>query len=538
MIQASFRALAVSCTALALASCTPTTQSDVADAAPVQRTCESLAGVALPNATITEVAALTQGQSQPIDAFGIPPLPTAAAYCRVNATLTPREGSSIRVEVWLPAREAWNGKFVANGNGGYGGGLGGPRLTMRPALHRGYVAAASDMGHQGDGASGEDASWALNNPIAIEDYGYRANHEMTQFARALIREYYGEGPRRSYFQGCSDGGREALMEAQRYPDDFDGIIAGAPANAWPGLMASMMWTNHVAHIDAATRIPDDKLALIQNAVMAQCDELDGVADGVLEDPRRCNFNPASLQCRGRDRADCLTAPQIGALRALYQGPRDPQTGAQIFPGYPVGGEATPNAWPLWLTGENAQHIGFPRSFFRNFVFNEPNWDPASFDFSRDPQIGDRLMGDIVGSDNPDLSAFNASGGKLILYHGWNDAAITPLATIQYYDAVRETLGGDAADAFTRLYMVPGMSHCLGGPGVNSFDMLSVLDAWVERGEAPQRVVAARYEPEYLGVLDLPAQPVRTRPICPYPQTAHYNGSGDTDDAANFTCRAP
>lgn len=519
-----------------LGSCAPTLQ---AQPEAVTDRCAALASASLPHAVIAEATAMEAGDLQPIGAFGVPPLPSAAHYCRVNATLSPVPGSSIQVEVWLPARDAWNNKFVAVGNSGYGGGLGAPRLAMRNPLRRGYVTAATDMGHEGDGASGEDASWALNQPARIEDWGHRATHETAQFAQALIERYYGAPARRSYFQGCSDGGREALMEAQRYPDDFDGIIAGAPANAWTDLMTSFMWSNHVAHLNPQSAIPDDKLPVIQAAVLAQCDMLDGVADGVLTDPRQCTFNPARLQCRRGDAPDCLTAPQVTALRALYAGPHDPRTNVQLAPGYPVGSEATPNAWSLWISGQQAQHIGFSRSFFRNFVFNDAEWDPARFDFSRDPAIARARMAQHLNSDNPDLSRFAANGGKLILYHGWADAAITPLNTIRYYDAVNATMGADRVATFARLYMAPGLSHCLGGPGANTFDMLTALDAWVEQGAAPERIVAARYESDYASLLDMPpGEPTLTRPLCPYPQTAHYSGTGATTDEANFTCRAP
>lgn len=496
--------------------------------------CDDLAKVQIPGAKITAVKAMAIGAPQEIEVFGIPPLPTSAAYCRVNATLSPTPASSIKVEVWLPAEEAWNGKFMATGNGGYGGTLGGPRLAMRPAVKAGYAVAGTDMGHTEDGAGGS-AEWALNQPDKIVDWGHRANHETAVFAKALIAAHYGKGPRRAYFTGCSDGGREALMEAQRYPNDFDGIVAGAPANAWTRLMGSFAWSWKAVHEVPESRIPDTLLPVIQKAALAQCDKLDGVADGVIEDPRLCRFDPVVVQCKDDQAKECLTPAQVAGLRKLYQGPRDSK-GKSILPGYPAGGEATPGAWPLWISGEKAQHPSFARSFFANFVYSNTGWQLAQLNLDKDLKAA-KAIAPTVASDNPDLSAFKARGGKLILFHGWSDAAITPLATIQYYDAVRGKMGVKSADAFSRLFMVPGMSHCFGGPGPNSFDMLATLDAWVEGGAAPEQVIASKKDNDYADLLGMPAKAVRTRPLCAYPKVAQWDGKGSTDLAASFSCVA-
>jgi feruloyl esterase len=495
--------------------------------------CDDLAKVRIPGATITAVKAMAVGAPQEIEVFGIPPLPTSTAYCRVNATLAPTSSSSIRVEVWLPLEGAWNGKLMATGNGGYGGTLGGPRLAMRPAVQAGYAVAGTDMGHTEDGAGGS-ADWALNQPEKIIDWGHRANHETAVFAKALVAAHYGKGPRRAYFSGCSDGGREALMEAQRYPGDFDGIVAGAPANDWTRLMGSFAWSWKAVHEVPASRISDTLLPVIQKAALAQCDKLDGVADGVIEDPRRCRFDPVVVQCKDGQTKECLTSDQVAGLRKLYQGPRDAK-GRAIFPGYPAGGEATPGAWPLWISGEKAQHPSFARSFFANFVYSDTGWQLAQMNPEKDLKAA-RVIAPTVASDNPDLSAFKARGGKLILFHGWSDAAITPLATIQYYDAVRAKMGVKSADAFSRLFMVPGMSHCFGGPGTNSFDMLATLDMWVDGGKAPDIVIAAKTDNDYAGLLGMPAETVRTRPLCAYPKVAQWDGKGSTDKAASFSCR--
>jgi feruloyl esterase len=495
--------------------------------------CDDLAKVKIPGATITAVKALPLGAPQEIEVFGIPPLPATAAYCRVNATLTPTASSSIKVEVWLPPEASWNGKFMATGNGGYGGTLGGPRLAMRPAVKAGYATAGTDMGHTEDGAGG-DANWALNQPEKIVDWGHRANHETAVFAKALIAAHYGKGPKRAYFSGCSDGGREALMEAQRYPNDFDGIVAGAPAAPWTRLMGSFAWSWKAVHERPESRLSEANLAVVQKAVLAQCDKLDGVADGVVEDPRRCRFDPIVVQCKDGKTGDCLTPPQVDGLRKLYQGPRD-AGGKAIFPGYPAGGEAVPNAWPLWISGEKAQHPSFARSFFANFVYSDTGWQLAQLNLDRDLKAAKRLA-PTVASDNPDLSAFKAKGGKLILYHGWADAAITPYSTIQYYDAVRAKMGIKSADGFSRLFMVPGMSHCFGGPGPDTFDMLATLDGWVEGGAAPDAVIAAKTDNDYAGLLGFPAKTLKTRPLCAYPKTAQWDGKGSTDEAASFSCK--
>jgi len=501
-------------------------------------TCEDLAKATLKDAAITGAKAYVAGAPVQIDAFGIPALPTATAFCRVQATLKPTPASEIKVEVWLPESAAWNGKLMASGNGGYGGSIGPPRLAMRPALRQGYATAATDLGHSGDGASGEDASWALGQPERVKDFGYRANHVTAQFAKAIAAAYYGQPPRRAYFNGCSDGGREALMEAQRYPDDFDGIVAGAPANRWTHLMASMAWTWQSAHAKSESLIPDAKLPVIQKAVLAQCDRLDGVEDGVIEDPRICRFDPAKVQCASGDGADCLTAAQADALRRLYQGPRL-ANGQQVFPGYPPGGEAVPNAWTLWVTGEKAQHPSFSRSFFRAMVYGDPNWDLPQLDLAKGLADADARMGPILNADNPDLSAFRKHGGKLILFHGWADGAISPYSTVEYFEAVRGKMGVASVDSFARLFMAPGVSHCFGGPGPSSFDMLGSLDAWVEKGQAPDQVIASKYANDYASLLDMPAgQPLRTRPLCAYPKVAQWTGKGSTDEAANFVCRAP
>ncbi|WP_291834268.1 tannase/feruloyl esterase family alpha/beta hydrolase [Brevundimonas sp.] len=528
MILRSSLAAAVAFGALAAASSAHAQSADPA--------CDGLTALRLANTRIDAAIAVKSGDRQPIEAFGLPSLTASTAYCRVSVTLTPVPGSEIHSEIWLPTPAAWNGKFAAMGNAGFGGALGPPRLSMRPALSRGYAVAGTDMGHTEAGADGKNASWALNQPERIIDFGHRANHVTAVAAKALVEAYYGRRPDRSYFQGCSDGGREALMAAQRYPDDFDGIVAGAPANAWTHLMASFAWSWKAAHQSADSMLKAPNLARIQAAALAACDDLDGVRDGVIEDPRICRFDPATIRCDVDATDGCLTAPQLDALKALYAGPRRGVTGASLFPGFSPGGEAVRNGWDLWITDAAAQQPDFARSFFANFVFNDADWRLDQFDFDKDFDRAQAAMAGILDSDNPDMSAFRASGGKLLMYHGWSDAALPAEGTIRYFEAVRGAMGAEAVDDFARLFMVPAMGHCFGGPGPNTFDMLGELDAWVEGAPAPERIVASKYANDLAQLLNMPAgQPQSTRPLCAYPKVARWKGEGATTDEANFEC---
>jgi feruloyl esterase len=374
-------------------------------------------------------------------------------------------------------------------------------------------------------------------------------------AKAILHAFYGEDPKRSYFSSCSNGGRQALMEAQRYPEDYDGIIAGAPANYWTHLLANAAWDNLALLGDKDSFIPPKKLPAIQAAALAACDALDGVKDGLIEDPRVCRFDPAVLACKGSDGADCLTAPQVAALAKIYAGPKNPRTGGQIFPGYPPGTENVPGGWIVWITPatpRSAFQFFFGNSYFGQAVFEQPNWDFRKLDFASDVALADHKAGAVIDSTNPDLRSFRAHGGKLIQYHGWGDAAISPLSSIAYYESVRAFLAKypDArADAskpvqdFYRLFLVPGMGHCGGGIGPNTFgigggalpadpdrDVEAALERWVEKGVAPERLIGAGKAPED------PARSL-TRPLCVYPQVARYKGAGDPYDAANFECAA-
>lgn len=495
--------------------------------------CEALAGRTVETGSIDKAVLVKPGETI-VTETGKPGLPAPAAFCRVSATLKPTPRSAIQVEVWLPEQAAWNGKLLGAGNGGYGGSMTLPALTMRGGVAKGYAAAGSDMGHVGSGDV--DASWALNEPEKIRDWAYRANHLAALVAKQVVAAYYPSPLAASYFHGCSDGGREALIEAQHYPRDYDAIIAGAPASPWTGMMRGFMADHIAAFSKPESTIPNAKLKLLQNAALAQCDAKDGVADGVIDDPRQCRIDLAALQCKAGDGPDCLTAPQVETARALYRGQVD-RAGKSLYPGYLPGGEAVAGAWDLWLTGPNAQHGRFATEFFRNMVHSNKAWQATDYDPVRDPALARRMYASILDADNPDLSSFYAHGGKLILYHGWNDAALPPGATIAYYEAAQRKRPREAASS-VRLFMVPGMSHCLGGPGANVFDALTAIDGWKKSGMAPERIVATRYDVPLFGYLGLPAKPLGTRPLCPYPKVARWSGKGSTDDAANFSCVVP
>ncbi|TMA26224.1 MAG: tannase/feruloyl esterase family alpha/beta hydrolase [Deltaproteobacteria bacterium] len=494
--------------------------------AEANQSCEGLAKLSLKNVTITSAVSVAASATLP-------------AHCRVFGIATPTIDSAITFEVLLPA--AWNGKYLQAGNGGYGGSLGTPMGNMLAALQRGYAAAGTDMGH-----SASDPVWAFGHPERVADWGYRANHVTAQTAKAIVKAFYGEGPELSYFSGCSDGGHEALMEAQRFPEEFDGIIAGAPANFWTHQSTAWIWEGAAALSDPASALSSDKLKLVTSAAVAACDGIDGLNDGLIDDPRNCRFDPASLLCGGGDPTKCLTAPQVAAVKKIYAGPRNPRTGAQIYPGLERGSEyaAIANDTLSVLVGSWSPLVSGPVPFlgdlfFKQMVFNNLSWDFRTLDYDGNVAFADTKMAPIINSTNPDLSTFRELGGKLIMYHGWNDPLVNPRNSINYYENVIAALhreddegegAGNAAkdtQKFLRLFMAPGMTHCLLGPGPNVFDTLTALENWVEQGRAPERLIASGG-----------AVAGRTRPLCPFPKVARHIGHGSINDAANFACVKP
>jgi hypothetical protein len=525
-----------------------------------QQACESLAGLKLPNVTITLAQSIAAGQfTPPPPPIGgpIPPL-DVPAFCRVAGVIKPTSDSDIKFEVWMPAT-GWNGRFVDLGNGGFAGVIG--YRAMAPKIQQGFATASTDDGHTAIATQGAlpYPTWAINHPEKVKDFGYRAVEETAKASKGVIQAFYGKPSRRSYFVGCSDGGREALMEAQRYPDEFDGIISGAPANFWTHLFAGFVWDEQALLDDPASQIPVSKLAFLQSESLAACDALDGIKDGLIEDPRRCNLDLKKLQCKDADGPNCLTAPQIEAARKIYAGPRNPRTGEQIFPGFAPGAEAT-GGWTGWIVAkEPADGIQFffGNGFFEDMVFEDPKWNFRTLNFDSDITLTDSKLGSILNSTDPDLTPFRAHGGKLIQFHGWADPAVPPLGSINYYQTVVAAIGSklphkenalQETQSFYRLFMAPGMGHCNGGPGPNSFgkvvggpgipgspqnDIVSSLEDWVEHGVPPDEIIATKY------VDDNPSKGIKlTRPLCPYPEEAKWTGKGSTDDASNFVCRAP
>ena len=500
----------------------------------IPRSCESLAQLALPNTKITIAQTVTTGEFTPPGRTAIKDIP---AFCRVAATLNPSNDSDIKVEIWFPV-EGWNGKYRGQGNGGFAGSI--AFDAMAAAVRLGYATAGTDTGH-----TGNDASWALGHPEKVVDFGWRAIHEMTLKAKAIIQAYYGSGPKQSYFSSCSDGGREALMEAQRFPTDYDGIIAGAPANYWTRLLTAGMLMQGVI-LEGDGYVPASKLPAITAKVMAACDAKDGVMDGLLNDPRQCQFDPALLICKGADSDTCLTEAQVRALKSIYAGAND-ASGRLYFPGYMAGSEDS--GWSTWITGA-APHRStgyfFGSQFFTNMVYEKADWDYRTFNFAEASKLAETKTAAALNSIDPNLKEFRSRGGKLIMFHGWNDPAIPALNTISYFQSVEARMGRSQSESFLRLFMAPGMAHCGGGPGPNAFgaggsgssdaehNMYRALEQWVEQGIAPARIIATKYRNDRN-----PGEGVKmTRPLCAFPNVAKYKGAGDTNDAANFVCVRP
>ncbi len=385
-------------------------------------------------------------------------------------------------------------------------------------MKRGYASAMSDLGHEGS-----RATFALGHPEKLVDFGYRAAHEMTVAAKAITAAYYKRAPVHSYWTGCSAGGRSALMEAQRYPADYDGIVAGAPGWNWTGRALQAIEIAQAAHKDELSYIPPGKYALVHDAVLRACDTLDGLKDGVLEDPTRCKYDPKELECKGADSPTCLTPAQVETAHVIYDAVRNRRTREFIFPGFERGSEL---GWAR-MAGPQPFEIGL--DLFKYVVFKNPDWDFHAFNFDSDLDLTAKAEGGNLNASNPDLRPFFGHGGKLIQYHGWSDPQIAPGISVEYYKAVLTASQGSPISDSYRLFMVPGMAHCSGGDGVSTFDTLTALETWVEHGKAPAQIPATRVQN---------GQIERSRPLCPYPQVARYKGSGDPNDAANFSCKAP
>ncbi len=492
--------------------------------------CETLTGLTLADTAITLAETVPAGPFTPPGANQALELP---GFCRVVAMTQP----AVNFEVWLPT-EGWNDKFHTSGNGGMAGSI--SYSAMATALNRGYAAASTDTGHvRGDG--GFDANWALNRPDLIEDFGHRSIHLTAVHGKAISEAFYGDAPNYAYYVGCSKGGQQGMMEAQRYPEDFDGLVVGDPAHMWTSFYASAHLWYALATLDNEdSYIPPSKVAILGDAVTAACDAIDGIEDGVLDDPRKCQFDPSTLTCAaGQDESTCFTAAQVQAVKDIWSGPTN-SAGDVLYPGLVPGGEAGRGGWTSWVTGQQAYagtHFMAAEDFMRNMVFDDPEWDFRTWDYERDLPIALAKTGDALDADDPDLRPLRDRGGKLLVYHGWSDSDISPIGTIDYYEEVMSLIGDGASSdealaatkEFFRLFMVPGMGHCRGGPGPDSFDALTAMERWVEQGVAPDQMVASKMAD---------GEVVRTRPLCTYPQVAKWNGTGSTDDATNFSCVMP
>ena len=484
--------------------------------------CQALSKLQLPDTLIESAEMISAGRFQMP-----PPFQTIApkgvllpVFCRVIGTIAPANG----FEVWLPQKDVWNGRLKSEGGGGLNGFIN--YAAMAPSLQSGYVTASTDTGHK----TGETA-W-LRDVSGMRNYGYRAIHEMTVQTKAIIKAYYGRAQNYSYFNGCSTGGRQGLMEAQRYPEDYDGIVSGAPVNYFVATHYTQLWIALAAKpVDDATLLKEEDLSMLGKAVLNQCDAIDGVTDGLLEDPRKCQFNPDSLLCSDAKQTNCFSAEQIGAIKKIYQGPVSPVNRQRLHPSLLPGGEAGPEGW--WILTTRPGIFEIPKLFFSHSVMDSPEWNWRTFDFDKDIDLAFRKTGAMLEATDPNLDPFRAHGGKLILYHGWNDPVIFPGGSVNYYNSVANHLpmtkperAAEKTAEFFRLFMAPGVAHCRGGPGPDELDAQSAIEDWVERGIAPQKIIATKRNGKQVS---------RTRPLCPYPKTAKYIGDGDINQAKNFIC---
>ena len=493
--------------------------SEKSDASAAQRAtptaCTDLAAVALPNTTITKAEIVSAGAFVPPG----PPPPQLSvrpdysklpAFCRVAASIKPTSDSDIRLEVWMPA-EGWNEKFMGTGNGGAAGFI--FYWNMAEPLARGYAVANTDTGHEG---TIDDRSFAMGHPEKWTDFAWRAVHEMTVTSKAIVAAHYGTQARNAYWNGCSTGGRQGLKEVQRFPEDYDGVIAGAPVadiagqNSYSILMQRLL-------TDPTSPLPPAKLPVLKEAAIAACDANDGVTDRVITEPGQCAFDPSSIQCETGDSSSCLTPSEVAAARRMYAGVVNPRTGELVYPG--PGPASEPG------TAQYAAEFSVGTSHMRYAVLENPDWDPFTFDFDADIERIKAADGGSADAMNPDISAFAARGGKLLLYHGTTDGLTPYVNTVNYYRSLQAKAGPEATRDHARLFLVPGLDHCRGGEGAFDIDYIGTLERWVESGEAPTRMLARRP----------PGGTQFTRPVCAYPQVPTYKGAGDDTDAANWEC---
>jgi hypothetical protein len=524
--------LTLAASGVILAACASVQDSSTAKSAPTAQAGSACTVESLPKLPDVRIASVTN-QTEPVP------------HCKVAGVI----GTETNFELLLP--DNWNGKFVMGGGGGFVGSVMNTSL-MFGSLQAGYATVGTDTGHQGHPL---DASWAYNNLERLVNFGHQAVHRTAVTGKALTSAYYQKGIARSYFTGCSRGGGQALMEGQRYPEDFDGIVAGAPAYNWaPGVSALATQINQAMYPDPkdlqAAVVGPKEQELIESSYLAMCDAQDGIKDGILNDPRQCKFDVATLLCKGKKTDSCLSKEQLAAVKVIYEGPKDSR-GNVLFYGFPFGGETALGGWTRWLTGglkyqasldefqggvetgdfkapvSPSAFYSFGNGIMKYFVYNDPDWSYVNYNFDT-LQKDSRQAAEILNATSPDLSEFRKRGGKMIMYSGWSDAAAPGLALVGYYEDV---LAHDktAADD-TRLFMMPGVEHCFGGPGPSWVNFLTEIDKWVESGKAPEQITAYWVNEKM--------QPTGSRPVCAYPKVAKYDGRGNSRDAASFSCVSP
>jgi feruloyl esterase len=481
--------------------------------------CEDLAFISQPNTAIESARTVAAGEFPHANGSGDAQANKYASlpsFCRVVATIKPTIDSQILVEVWMP-ESGWNGKFEAVGNGGWAGSI--RYADMVVALGSGYATASTDTGHEGN-----SGAFGFGHPEKLTDYSYRAVHEMTVLAKAIINSFYGTAPKVSFFSGCSLGGHQGLTEAEKYPADFDAIVSGAPSLSWARLNVARIYINAFVHRADDSYIPPEKYPLIHEVVLKACDGLDGVKDGVLEDPTRCHFDPKLLECKGGEDSACLTPAQVQSAQALYGPIRSPKTGKEIYPVM-----MQPGSELTWGIVAGPEPLPYAREALQHLVYKDPNWDWHKFNLTT--SLDQVLATDtgLTDFDYPTLATYFDRGGKLLIYHGWWDTTISPMGTVNYFKSIEKRLGPGVVGKSVELYMVPGMTHCSRGLGTDTFDKMDAIEQWVATGTAPPRIVASHLDGTMV---------TRTRPLCPFGQVATYKGGGSTDDAANFVCAAP
>lgn len=476
--------------------------------------CDTLQSLSLPNTTVTSVQLVPSGPYTSTGAGGRQATgPILPEHCRAAAVLKPTPDSNIEMEIWLPTKN-WNGKFLAVGNGSWAGSI--SLSAIADGLSQGYATASTDTGHKGD-----TAEFAIGHPDKLTDFAYRSIHEMTIRSRDIVQKFYNKAPSRSYFNGCSTGGWQGLAEAQRYPADFDAIIAGAPVYRRIHLHAQELQKVLEVSKDENRYVSPDKVQMVAKAVTSSCDARDGVVDGLINDPQSCRFEPRTLTCSGSAGADCLTPGQVASLERVYA-PTYTKAGEFVYPGHAPGFEL---GWRMPEPGGGPRPT--PPMSFAHLGHGDRKWDWKTFDLDKDLALAVK-NGGVIEATNPDLTAFKARGGKLIMYHGWSDPGPSPLDTIQYYNNVMDKMGPNQEN-WMRLFMMPGMGHCGGGAGPDQSNFLGALERWVESGIAPDRITASKVTN---------GKVLMARPLCPYPQVAKWTGAGSTNAVENFVCSAP